>query len=85
VVSVFDYANESCCWSSGAITLHQITQNLGAGGRIFLVQVALLIVSNYAFERMVGTHGRDVFRPPLNSRPLDGLCNLNLVVGFIKE
>jgi hypothetical protein len=32
-------------------------KNLGTGSTIFSVQVASLFVSNYAFERMVGTHG----------------------------
>jgi hypothetical protein len=45
------------CWGCGAIALHQVTQNLGTGGTIFLVQVALLLVSNTSLQPMVGTHG----------------------------
>jgi hypothetical protein len=40
----------------GVIALHPVTQDLGTGSIIFSVQVALLSVSNYAFERMNGTH-----------------------------
>jgi hypothetical protein len=45
---------------------------IGTGDILSLVKVALLFVSNYAFERMDGTHGQFclLYRPPLNLRPL---------------
>jgi hypothetical protein len=58
-----------CGWGCGAIALHQVTQNLGTGGTIFLVQVALLFVSNYAFERNGDL--RDQLRLKVQGRPLN--------------
>jgi hypothetical protein len=65
-----------CGWGGGAIALHQVTQNLGAGGTIFSVQVALLFVSNYAFERNGGLRDQlclKVQGRPLNLKPLDSI------------
>jgi hypothetical protein len=53
--------------------LHKFTQNPGAGGTIFLIQVALLSASNYSLERNGGLRDQLCFKVqvrPLNSRLL---------------
>ena len=45
------------CWSGELIAIHKVIQNLDTGGTIFPVQVASYLVSNYALQRMDGTHG----------------------------
>jgi hypothetical protein len=50
-------AVEFVSWGGVAIALHKADKNPGSGGTIFIIQVALLIVSNTSLQRMVGTHG----------------------------
>jgi hypothetical protein len=39
----------------GGQSQQKLAQHFGTGGIIFLVRVALLVESNYAFEQMDGT------------------------------